>query len=161
MPKYTIDQDRTWYNALPTKRSSAAMILRDEDKVLMIKDNYKEFWTFPGGVIDAGESPFTAALRETHEEVGVEIARENAVFYSVSYVPERNGFLDRLHFFFLTTAHGQAAAKIVPEKGIEDYAWVPITEIGKLSGERPGYIGLQAMLESGAPQYYFEAPTFK
>ncbi|RZM05104.1 MAG: NUDIX hydrolase [Pedobacter sp.] len=105
MSKYTVKQDRDWYNALPTKRGSAALVMRDGNMVLMVKDNYKDFWTFPGGVIDAGESPFVAALRETHEEVGVIVKAPDAKFLSVSYVPEKNGFKDRLHFFFITDAH--------------------------------------------------------
>ncbi|MBH1956790.1 NUDIX hydrolase [Candidatus Saccharibacteria bacterium] len=156
--KYTVEQDRNWYNGLPTKRSSAAMVLRDGDSVLMVKDDYKAYWTFPGGVIDAGESPFVAALRETYEEIGVEVSREHARFLSVSYVPEKHGFLDRFHFFFYAEIQRDGLA-IVPEKGIEDYAWIAISEIGRKSGERPGYVRLQSMLETGQTEYYFEAPT--
>lgn len=161
MSKYTIQQDRDWYNGLPTKRGSAALILRDGDMVLMVKDNYKDFWTFPGGVIDASESPFVAALRETHEEVGVEVAASDVTFLSVSFVPERNGFKDRLHFFFITDSHNQQATTIIPEKGIEDYAWVPINIIGERSGQRPGYVKLQSMLETGQIEHYFESQTVR
>ena len=161
MSKYTTEQDRDWYNALPTKRSSAALILRDNDMVLMVKDNYKDFWTFPGGVIDAGESPFVAALRETYEEVGVTVDAVDAEFLSVSYVPEKNGFKDRLHFFFITDAHSQGTTKIIPEAGIEDHSWVSIHTIGERSGDRPGYVKLQSMLESGVIDHYFEAATVK
>lgn len=161
MSKYTTQQDRDWYNALPTKRSSAALILRDGDMVLMVKDNYKDFWTFPGGVIDAGESPFIAALRETHEEVGIDVALSDARFMSVSYVPEKNGFKDRLHFFFITDSLSRDTTKVLPAKGIENHEWVVIDTIGERSGYRPGYVKLQAMLQSGQTEHYFEAATVK
>ncbi len=39
-------------------------------------------WTFPGGYVDLGEIPAAAALRETHEEVGmrVELGRVLGVY---------------------------------------------------------------------------------
>jgi 8-oxo-dGTP diphosphatase len=160
MATYTVDQNRNWYNGLPTKRSSSAMILRDGDYVLMVKDDYKPHWTFPGGVIDAGESPFAAAIRETHEEVGLRLYESDVQFYSVSYVPERNGFLDRLHFFFISDV-ARANITVSPEKGIESFDWVSVSRIGELSGNRPGYVKLQAMMESGEHEYYFEAQSIK
>ncbi len=157
-PKYTLEEDIAWHNALPTKRLSAAVILRAGDAVLMIKDDYKPFMTFPGGVVDASESPFAAALRETYEEVGIKIAPEHAAFFSVSYVPERHGFFDRLHFFF--TARVEQSVAIQLGKNIQYFRWVPIADISELSGKRPGYAKLQEVLQSDRHQYYFEAPTY-
>ena len=52
--------------------SSAAIALYTvDDKVLVVKANYKSYWSFPGGVIDSGETPREAGVRETHEEVGI------------------------------------------------------------------------------------------
>lgn len=35
--------------------------------------SYPGTWAFPGGAVDAGESPYDAAVREAHEEVGLEL----------------------------------------------------------------------------------------
>ena len=54
--------------------SSAAIALYTaDDKVLVVKANYKVYWSFPGGVIDSGETPREAGVRETNEEVGVAV----------------------------------------------------------------------------------------
>lgn len=34
---------------------------------------YKEYWDIPGGLAEAGELPRKAAIRETREEVGLDI----------------------------------------------------------------------------------------
>lgn len=34
---------------------------------------YKEYWDIPGGLVDVGEMPRKAAIRETREEVGLDI----------------------------------------------------------------------------------------
>lgn len=70
---------------LPKRLSSAAIILEDEDdKAVVVKANYKPYWTFPGGVVDPGETPKQAAVREVFEEVGVEVDEDAAEFVSVA-----------------------------------------------------------------------------
>ncbi|MET9051208.1 NUDIX hydrolase [Streptomyces bacillaris] len=51
-------------------------IIVDVGKVLMIRRRQREgklLWAFPGGGIEAGETPEQAAVRETAEEVGLEV----------------------------------------------------------------------------------------
>lgn len=155
--KYTIDESRNWYNNLPAKRSAAAMIVRDGDTVLMLKDNYKEALTFPGGVIDPDESPLMAALRETHEETGLIIPMESARFVTVAYVPPINGFFDRYQFFFVADAASDSRASLVAVEGVEFVEWVPIAQLGQKAGGRPTYNAIQEMLSTGTIIPYFEA----
>jgi 8-oxo-dGTP pyrophosphatase MutT (NUDIX family) len=49
-------------------------------------------WAFPGGRIDAGETPVQAALREMREEVGVELP-ESAVLGRLDDFVTRSGFV--------------------------------------------------------------------
>lgn len=54
-----------------------------QGQALVVKANYKQYWTFPGGIIEAGETPKEAAIRETLEEVGVDIPSEQVEFVGV------------------------------------------------------------------------------
>src|ERR1700691_1460831 len=49
-------------------------------------------WALPGGRCDAGETPVTAALRELHEEVGLDLAPD-AVLGLLDDYPTRSGYL--------------------------------------------------------------------
>ncbi len=51
----------------------AYCIIRYEDKRLIIKNSYKDYWTVPCGMVDTNESYLEAAVRETEEEVGVNL----------------------------------------------------------------------------------------
>lgn len=59
---------------LDRRASSAGVALEDsQGRVLVVKATYKDYWSFPGGIVDAGETPLAAAARECREEVSVTI----------------------------------------------------------------------------------------
>ena len=49
-------------------------------------------WALPGGRCDEGETPVTAALRELHEELGLELAQSDVLGLLDDY-PTRSGYL--------------------------------------------------------------------
>jgi 8-oxo-dGTP pyrophosphatase MutT (NUDIX family) len=49
-------------------------------------------WALPGGRCDEGETPAAAALRELHEELGLELGEENVLGLLDDY-PTRSGYL--------------------------------------------------------------------
>ncbi|MFI7347375.1 NUDIX domain-containing protein [Streptomyces sp. NPDC049936] len=60
----------------PTGETVAAgVLLFDErDRVLLVDPTYKPGWEFPGGVVEPGEAPARAGIREVHEETGIRLA---------------------------------------------------------------------------------------
>ena len=53
-----------------------AALIRDGDKILVTQrgyGEYKDFWEFPGGKIEPGETPEAALKREIKEELATEI----------------------------------------------------------------------------------------
>jgi 8-oxo-dGTP diphosphatase len=60
--------------SLPKKHMGAGILLRNTDgEALIVVPTYKSKLEIPGGIIEAFESPKTCAIRETHEELGLEI----------------------------------------------------------------------------------------
>src|SRR5690242_18439391 len=61
-----------YISQLPSKRMSAGVILRDDhDRVLLVEPSYKPYWEIPGGVVEHDEAPWSTAVRELHEEIGL------------------------------------------------------------------------------------------
>ncbi|MBT2367330.1 NUDIX domain-containing protein [Streptomyces sp. ISL-10] len=59
----------------PTAETVAAGVLLfdDENRVLLVDPTYKPGWEFPGGIVERGEPPARAGMREVAEELGIEL----------------------------------------------------------------------------------------
>ncbi len=70
-------------------RPSAYALIKNNDKILLIKSGFHKKWEFPGGGIDLGESLEECVIREVFEETGYKIKLkedipffvDNAFFY--------------------------------------------------------------------------------
>ena len=74
MVEYTEEQRQAWIAGLDKRFASAGVLIENQSgELLVVKTNYKSYWSLPGGIIDAGESPLEAAVREVREEIGLSI----------------------------------------------------------------------------------------
>lgn len=126
---FTVEQKERWIGTLHKRFSSGAMIIENEaGEALIVKAGYKQHWTFPGGVIDPGESPLEAALRETHEEVGLQLNVADVAFAWVAH--RRSQVADSYQFIFrAATPYNGAQPIVLQASEIEDYAFVSKDEV--------------------------------
>lgn len=119
---------------LPKRVSSAGLALSDNSgRVLVVKANYKEHWTFPGGIVDPGETPLQAALRETNEEVGLTIERDSTSFVMV--LDRMSSYAQSYQFIFQAHFPEQLRDEVyLQESEIESYDFVSREQI--LSSDR-------------------------
>jgi ADP-ribose pyrophosphatase YjhB (NUDIX family) len=60
------------YASLARKRIAAGAVFRDRTgRALLVRPTYKSTWEVPGGAVEFGEGPASAAAREVEEELGV------------------------------------------------------------------------------------------
>ncbi|MGW7056444.1 NUDIX domain-containing protein [Streptomyces sp. NPDC054887] len=113
----------------PTAETVAAgVLLFDEaDRVLLVDPTYKPGWEFPGGIVERGEAPARAGMREVEEEVGIELADVPRLLV-VDWEPPRPPAYGGLRLIFDGGRLDSAAAGRVVLPGSELRGWRFVTE---------------------------------
>ncbi|MFD5137480.1 NUDIX hydrolase [Streptomyces sp. NPDC058378] len=110
-----------------TQQGIATAIIVDGGKTLMIRRREREgklLWAFPGGGIEAGETPEQAAVRETAEEVGLEVK-------AVSVLGDRVHPQTGRHMTYVACEVISGEAFVGDEEEIAAVAWVGHAEIAE------------------------------
>jgi 8-oxo-dGTP diphosphatase len=66
--------EAAWFAQLPTMfGAAAALFTNPAGRVLLVKPNYRDHWSLPGGILEHGEPPHVGCCREVAEELGLDI----------------------------------------------------------------------------------------
>lgn len=57
----------------PSFTVGAVCVLQREDQILMLRQPHRIGWSLPGGLLDRGESPRAAVVRELQEELTIDV----------------------------------------------------------------------------------------
>lgn len=148
MKVFTKEENQKWAQQLPGKMCSSCLILRSENTVLMVKAGYKDFWTFPSGIVDERESPNQAAIRETYEETGFTVSEDAVQPFVIIYTSAKEpNDRDRFNFSFISDIGNQRPDFSIPNDEIAEYKWVPIAEIAAFANHKGSYVQFQKHLE--------------
>jgi 8-oxo-dGTP pyrophosphatase MutT (NUDIX family) len=90
------------------EKSCGAIIfrkVRGKYAVLLIKNRYVDFWSFPKGHVEEGENEYQTAIREVKEETGIDIKIENGFRMESNYFigKKKNTEKKVVYFTSLTT----------------------------------------------------------
>jgi|HigsolmetaAR206D_1030411.scaffolds.fasta_scaffold08578_2 ADP-ribose pyrophosphatase len=127
----------TFQRSLPRKRMAAgALILDQNDRILIVKPSYRSDWLIPGGIIEADESPLQACARELHEEVGLELPISIPLCIEYSAGDEKR--TESMQFVFDGgICPPELLAQIRPQAGeIEQVKWASFEEAQQLLNPR-------------------------
>jgi len=115
---------------------AAAVVQRDDGEFLLAErpagKPYAGWWEFPGGKIEAGESPYHALVRELHEELGIATDIAYPWLTRVYAYPHTTV---RLHFFRVVRWHGEPHGK----------------EAQRLSWQYPDAVAVTPLLPANGP----------
>lgn len=107
------------------------IIIRDDKYLLLRRANTgwaDGYYTLPAGHVDGGEALTAAAIRETKEEVGIDLRQENLKLVHVMHRSNKEDDQERLDFYFLVQKWGGEPYLAEPEKS-DHLDWFSIADI--------------------------------
>lgn len=116
---------------------TASGIVTGERGVLLLKHRRLGIWVQPGGHIDAGETPWEAAIREVSEETGLQVELSGAQredpslergIYKVDHVdvhpgPQGHTHLD-LRYLMVAGVNGESTDPCPPPEESQEVEWL-------------------------------------
>ena len=112
-----------------------AAIIRKDDKIFATQRGYgewKDWWEFPGGKMEEGESPEEALKREINEELSTSISIDK-LLYTVDY--DYPKFHLTMHCYICSLLNDalhlneHEAAKWLSREDIHSVKWLPADDI--------------------------------
>jgi ADP-ribose pyrophosphatase YjhB (NUDIX family) len=120
------------YPDRPFLAVSAAII--KGDKVLLVRranPPMHGLYTFPGGVVEAGETLEEALLREIDEETALKIAPVGIAGYRDVLIRDKEQRLER-HFVIIAFTTRWVSGEPVLNEELGDFRWTTLTELKNL-----------------------------
>lgn len=142
---------KAFIESLPTRRLAAGAVIRNEaGQMLLVKPNYKDGWTIPGGTVEAGEAPQPACFREVVEEVGLtlEPGRLLVIFHGL----QMGIWGDSTSYIYDAGVLPDDAVITLQEEELTAYEWVAPEDLGNYFDQGQAYRLQQAFraLQTGA-----------
>ena len=125
--------------------TASAVVLDDQDRVLLVHHNKIGLWLYPGGHIDPDEDPAQAAVREVAEETGIQAVvigepafthaavRSHAAPWAIiemDVTDSKVGAHRHVDFVYVCRAAGGVVAAQVEE--VAGARWVPVADLAGL-----------------------------
>ncbi len=148
-------------------RIRAGIVLIQNKKVALIERHRAglDYFVFPGGGVDEGETPEQAAIREAMEELGVEVVIQQKV-------AEVKVALKSRHIYFLVEQTGGEFGTGIgeeytdsdsysPDEGIYIPIWMPVEELAHYQNIYPTDIVklvVRSVREGWSESAFFEEP---
>jgi 8-oxo-dGTP pyrophosphatase MutT (NUDIX family) len=107
-----------------SERGIECLLINQIDDIL----DTEEYWTFPKGTPEHGETPLETAVRETREETGLMCEDIDHEFTYDDHYSFRVGFtrINKIVTYFIGRVHDGEVR--VQNTEVRDFIWLPLTE---------------------------------
>lgn len=124
--------------------TTTRVLLLNEGRVFLMLRNGKgsshgghKRWIAPGGVTEKDESAMDCVIRETEEEIGLQLQPNQLTLLLEQYDPQFNA---NMVFYVCTEWKGQI--KLQEKEKFDRVEWVKLSEVGKLDQQHDAHLGV-------------------
>jgi 8-oxo-dGTP diphosphatase len=112
----------------------AAIVLIENGKIALIERHRQgqHYFTLPGGHVEPGETSEQAAVRETEEELGLQVVIRRRLAEIWWHGKPQEYYLVEATGGTFGTGTGEEMDNPLPDKGSYEPVWVPLAELAAL-----------------------------
>ena len=121
----------------------ASALIKNQDKMLLVRRTDYDVWEIPGGGIEFGESPEQAALREVEEETGLKVDIKN-IIDSVSVTFDSSKDKTKRHIVVIAYECDYCGGEVVLNEEHSEYKWMSACDALKIENLA---LGMKHLLE--------------
>lgn len=126
-----------WFAQLPGVVLAAGALITDPaGRALLVKPNYRDHWTVPGGICERGEPPYEGCAREVAEEIGLNLLPGPLVAIDWSQ-PFGRDQRPIMHFLFDGGTLDGGSGIVLQREELDDFRF---TDPAELAGYLPPHI---------------------
>ena len=126
-----------WFAQLPGVVLAAGALITDPaGRALLVKPNYRDHWTVPGGICEQGEPPHEGCAREVAEEIGLNLVPGPLVSIDWSQ-PFGSDQRPIMHFLFDGGTLDGGSGIVLQREELDDFRF---TDPADLAGYLPPHI---------------------
>lgn len=124
---------------------AGAVIVKDGQRLLFrrVKEGWGEYWVFPGGGVEEGETTEQAMVREVQEELSLQVTEYKLLFEFFNDFTMNEKYPPRQEYFYLVTGFtgevklGGEEAERMSDADQFYPTWVPLEHIKDVTNLKP------------------------
>jgi 8-oxo-dGTP diphosphatase len=113
-----------------TFKVRVGVVLPVNHKILLVRQNHRPFWVFPGGTLEPGEGLQDCAIREMKEETDLTVSIDRLLYVGDLMTPERQ-VVDILFLAHLIAG----TLKLATDENLNEADYFSIEQIRTLNGQ--------------------------
>ena len=114
------------------------VVLVRDDKILLVRQNNRPFWVFPGGTLEVGEGLEECAIREIKEELNLTIGIEKTL-YLADFICDENGETRQTIDVFMLANDIQGTPLMTEDENLNEMGFFSLDEMEGMSVQ-PGVV---------------------
>jgi 8-oxo-dGTP diphosphatase len=125
------------------------VVLTHDDKILLVRQNNRPFWVFPGGTLEIEEGLEECAVRELQEEVNLTVSIEK-ILYLADFMHERDRRQRHTIDIFMLARYETGTPMMTVDENLNEMGFFSLEEYRSMvaaDAVQPGIVAERIMID--------------